>query len=132
MHFVLTRLFYLLQSLGVLCEAQYFQNVMRVGFRLRSTLVIYCLIMFTLVDKHIPWNRISLGNKVCLFNFCIREGQSIKSGDRVSSTKNAYFSGSWKILFFCFNKYIYVGAQMTLKWESWEPKKITKFTYANL
>ncbi|KAL8033751.1 hypothetical protein ABFX02_13G178300 [Erythranthe guttata] len=26
-------------SLGVLCEAQYFQNVMRVGFRLRSTLV---------------------------------------------------------------------------------------------
>lgn len=25
--------------LGVLCEAQYFQNVMRVGFRLRSTLV---------------------------------------------------------------------------------------------
>ncbi|KAK3022451.1 hypothetical protein RJ639_047588, partial [Escallonia herrerae] len=30
---------YLAQSLGVLCEAQYFQNVMRVGFRLRSTLV---------------------------------------------------------------------------------------------
>ncbi|XP_047949576.1 ABC transporter C family member 2-like [Salvia hispanica] len=29
----------LLQVLGVLCEAQYFQNVMRVGFRLRSTLV---------------------------------------------------------------------------------------------
>lgn len=27
------------QSCGVLCEAQYFQNVMRVGFRLRSTLV---------------------------------------------------------------------------------------------
>ncbi|MED6195162.1 Canalicular multispecific organic anion transporter 1 [Stylosanthes scabra] len=26
-------------SLGVLCEAQYFQNVMRVGFQLRSTLV---------------------------------------------------------------------------------------------
>ncbi|XP_058197322.1 ABC transporter C family member 2-like isoform X5 [Rhododendron vialii] len=26
-------------SLGVLCESQYFQNVMRVGFRLRSTLV---------------------------------------------------------------------------------------------
>ncbi|XP_065046828.1 ABC transporter C family member 2-like isoform X2 [Musa acuminata AAA Group] len=26
-------------SLGVLCEAQYFQNVMRVGFRLRATLV---------------------------------------------------------------------------------------------
>ncbi|KAJ9691135.1 hypothetical protein PVL29_013352 [Vitis rotundifolia] len=26
-------------SFGVLCEAQYFQNVMRVGFRLRSTLV---------------------------------------------------------------------------------------------
>ncbi|GLT85717.1 hypothetical protein SLE2022_038970 [Rubroshorea leprosula] len=26
-------------ALGVLCEAQYFQNVMRVGFRLRSTLV---------------------------------------------------------------------------------------------
>ncbi|KAG9158028.1 hypothetical protein Leryth_000183, partial [Lithospermum erythrorhizon] len=26
-------------SIGVLCEAQYFQNVMRVGFRLRSTLV---------------------------------------------------------------------------------------------
>ncbi|KAK1281545.1 ABC transporter C family member 2 [Acorus calamus] len=26
-------------TLGVLCEAQYFQNVMRVGFRLRSTLV---------------------------------------------------------------------------------------------
>ncbi|PNX84778.1 ABC transporter C family member 12-like protein, partial [Trifolium pratense] len=26
-------------SVGVLCEAQYFQNVMRVGFRLRSTLV---------------------------------------------------------------------------------------------
>ncbi|KAK7307354.1 hypothetical protein VNO77_32745 [Canavalia gladiata] len=24
---------------GVLCEAQYFQNVMRVGFRLRSTLI---------------------------------------------------------------------------------------------
>ncbi|KAJ6770268.1 ATP-BINDING CASSETTE SUB-FAMILY C, partial [Salix purpurea] len=24
---------------GVLCEAQYFQNVMRVGFRLRATLV---------------------------------------------------------------------------------------------
>ncbi|RVW39505.1 Retrovirus-related Pol polyprotein from transposon TNT 1-94 [Vitis vinifera] len=30
-------------SLGVLCEAQYFQNVMRVGFRLRSTLVIESL-----------------------------------------------------------------------------------------
>ncbi|KAK2998796.1 hypothetical protein RJ639_023994, partial [Escallonia herrerae] len=30
---------YLAQSLGVLCEAHYFQNVMRVGFRLRSTLV---------------------------------------------------------------------------------------------
>jgi hypothetical protein len=27
------------QSLGVLAEAQYFQNVMRTGFRLRSTLV---------------------------------------------------------------------------------------------
>ncbi|MCD7447068.1 Multidrug resistance-associated protein 9 [Datura stramonium] len=26
-------------SFGVLCEAQYFQNVMRVGFRMRSTLV---------------------------------------------------------------------------------------------
>ncbi|EPS64316.1 hypothetical protein M569_10466 [Genlisea aurea] len=26
-------------SIGVLCESQYFQNVMRVGFRLRSTLV---------------------------------------------------------------------------------------------
>ncbi|KAG9439107.1 hypothetical protein H6P81_019272 [Aristolochia fimbriata] len=26
-------------SLGVLCEAQYFQNVMRIGFRLRATLV---------------------------------------------------------------------------------------------
>ncbi|XP_072993744.1 ABC transporter C family member 2-like isoform X1 [Typha latifolia] len=26
-------------ALGVLCEAQYFQNVMRVGFRLRSTLI---------------------------------------------------------------------------------------------
>ncbi|KAL0363619.1 UNVERIFIED_CONTAM: ABC transporter C family member 2 [Sesamum calycinum] len=30
----------ILKSLGVLCEAQYFQNVMRVGFRLRSTLQI--------------------------------------------------------------------------------------------
>ncbi|XP_029151980.1 ABC transporter C family member 12 isoform X3 [Arachis hypogaea] len=30
---------HLLNSLGVLCEAQYFQNVMRVGFQLRSTLV---------------------------------------------------------------------------------------------
>ena len=29
-----------LQSFGVLCESQYFQNMMRVGFRLRSTLVI--------------------------------------------------------------------------------------------
>ncbi|OEL34907.1 ABC transporter C family member 2 [Dichanthelium oligosanthes] len=29
----------LLESLGVLAEAQYFQNVMRVGFRLRSTLI---------------------------------------------------------------------------------------------
>ncbi|XP_019190633.1 PREDICTED: ABC transporter C family member 2-like isoform X2 [Ipomoea nil] len=29
----------LLKVFGVLCEAQYFQNVMRVGFRLRSTLV---------------------------------------------------------------------------------------------
>ncbi|KAG8365653.1 hypothetical protein BUALT_Bualt18G0128400 [Buddleja alternifolia] len=29
----------LLQVFGVLCEAQYFQNVMRVGYRLRSTLV---------------------------------------------------------------------------------------------
>ncbi|XP_049372840.1 ABC transporter C family member 12-like isoform X2 [Solanum verrucosum] len=29
----------LLESFGVLCEAQYFQNVMRVGFRMRSTLV---------------------------------------------------------------------------------------------
>lgn len=28
-----------LQVFGVLCEAQYFQNVMRVGYRLRSTLV---------------------------------------------------------------------------------------------
>lgn len=27
------------QTLGVLCEAQYYQNVWRVGFRLRSTLV---------------------------------------------------------------------------------------------
>ena len=35
---VLTTLF-IFQSLGVLAEAQYFQNVMRVGFRLRSTLV---------------------------------------------------------------------------------------------
>ncbi|GKV41422.1 hypothetical protein SLEP1_g48959 [Rubroshorea leprosula] len=26
-------------AVGVLCEAQYFQNVMRVGFRLRATLV---------------------------------------------------------------------------------------------
>lgn len=32
----------LLQTLGVLCEAQYFQNVWRVGFRLRSTLVKFC------------------------------------------------------------------------------------------
>jgi hypothetical protein len=31
-----------LQSLGVLAEAQYFQNVMRTGFRLRSTLVRVC------------------------------------------------------------------------------------------
>ncbi|XP_049399177.1 ABC transporter C family member 12-like isoform X3 [Solanum stenotomum] len=29
----------LFKSFGVLCEAQYFQNVMRVGFRMRSTLV---------------------------------------------------------------------------------------------
>lgn len=29
-----------IQVLGVLCEAQYFQNVMRVGYRLRATLVI--------------------------------------------------------------------------------------------
>ncbi|KAJ6333090.1 hypothetical protein OIU77_009035 [Salix suchowensis] len=29
----------LMQVFGVLCEAQYFQNVMRVGFRLRATLV---------------------------------------------------------------------------------------------
>lgn len=32
-----------MQSLGVLCEAQYFQNVMRVGFRLRSSLVYFSL-----------------------------------------------------------------------------------------
>lgn len=32
-HFILHQVF------GVLCEAQYFQNVMRVGYRLRSTLV---------------------------------------------------------------------------------------------
>ncbi|KAK4349562.1 hypothetical protein RND71_032317 [Anisodus tanguticus] len=31
----------LLQVFGVLCEAQYFQNVMRVGFRLRSTLLVF-------------------------------------------------------------------------------------------
>ncbi|KAF5947189.1 hypothetical protein HYC85_013146 [Camellia sinensis] len=31
---------HLLQSVGVLCEAQYYQNVLRVGFRLRSTLQI--------------------------------------------------------------------------------------------
>ena len=30
---------YLFQSPGVLSESQYFQNVMRVGFQLRSTLV---------------------------------------------------------------------------------------------
>lgn len=30
---------YIFQVLGVLCEAQYFQNVMRVGYRLRSALV---------------------------------------------------------------------------------------------
>ncbi|WZZ03807.1 hypothetical protein YC2023_089728 [Brassica napus] len=30
---------HLLRTLGVLCEAQYYQNVWRVGFRLRSTLV---------------------------------------------------------------------------------------------
>lgn len=29
------------QVLGVLCEAQYFQNVMRVGYRLRSALVLF-------------------------------------------------------------------------------------------
>lgn len=37
---LLTWQFNFVQSFGVLCEAQYFQNVMRVGFRLRSTLVI--------------------------------------------------------------------------------------------
>ncbi|KAJ0016881.1 hypothetical protein Pint_11055 [Pistacia integerrima] len=36
---LLTSLFHLDQSIGVLCEAQFFQNVWRVGFRLRSTLV---------------------------------------------------------------------------------------------
>lgn len=37
--FLLTSWFDFVQSLGVLTESQYFQNVMRVGFRLRSTLV---------------------------------------------------------------------------------------------
>ena len=39
----------LIQVLGVLCEAQYFQNVMRVGYRIRSTLVIffYFLVLLT-------------------------------------------------------------------------------------
>ncbi|KAJ4837827.1 Canalicular multispecific organic anion transporter 1 [Turnera subulata] len=37
--YVYAFLIFLGVSLGVLCEAQYFQNVMRVGFRLRSTLV---------------------------------------------------------------------------------------------
>lgn len=32
---------YIFQVLGVLCEAQYFQNVMRVGYRLRSALVYF-------------------------------------------------------------------------------------------
>ncbi|KAJ0017077.1 hypothetical protein Pint_11081 [Pistacia integerrima] len=36
---LLTILFHLDQSIGVLCEAHFFQNVWRVGFRLRSTLV---------------------------------------------------------------------------------------------
>lgn len=37
---LLTQHFFLsFQSFMVLCESQYFQNVMRVGFRLRSTLV---------------------------------------------------------------------------------------------
>ena len=32
-------LIYLIQLFGALCESQFFQNVMRVGFQLRSTLV---------------------------------------------------------------------------------------------
>ena len=35
----MTTLILFIQSSGVLCEAQYYQNVMRVGFQLRSTLV---------------------------------------------------------------------------------------------
>ncbi|KAJ9163266.1 hypothetical protein P3X46_022952 [Hevea brasiliensis] len=37
--YVYAFLIFLGVSIGVLCESQYFQNVMRVGFRLRSTLV---------------------------------------------------------------------------------------------
>lgn len=44
-------LFTILQSLGVLSEAQYFQNVMRTGFRLRSTLVgVACLAWFNMMS----------------------------------------------------------------------------------
>lgn len=70
----LTGWFSLFQSLGVLCESQYFQNVMRVGFRLRSTLV-NSLSNYSVIDiyglfLHISFSFVCFFFQLTCFLFC--------------------------------------------------------------
>jgi len=62
-------LIYLVQLFGALCESQFFQNVMRVGFQLRSTLVkLFFLSIFRCIwtcFSNISFNIIFLWNFGC-------------------------------------------------------------------
>lgn len=48
------------QVFGVLCEAQYFQNVMRVGYRLRSTLVYILCLDPIVIHVDCIWNILNI------------------------------------------------------------------------
>jgi hypothetical protein len=57
----------------VLCEAQYFQNVMRVGYRLRSTLVILSSVQ---IKFHVPSKQCG---KSCLKLGFLNKGLRVES-----------------------------------------------------